>query len=90
MSAPSGIGCWRYGVANVLSTTSSAPREWAMSAIASMSKQVSSGLVGVSIHTIPVSSGQSAASASRSPRSTALHGNPSGSHTLEIRRNVPP
>ena len=61
-----------------------------VSAIASMSKHVSSGLVGVSSHTIPVSAGQSAASASRSPRSTAAHGNPSGDHTFEISRNVPP
>jgi hypothetical protein len=29
-------------------------------------------------------------SAVGSPRSTAVHGNPSGDHTFEIKRNVPP
>ena len=59
-------------------------------AIASMSKQVSKGLVGVSSQTMPTSSRHSATRASRSVRSTADHGNPSGPHTLEMRRNVPP
>ena len=90
MSAPSVSGCCRYGVANVLSTTTSAPCAWAIAATASMSMHVSSGLVGVSSHTIAVSSGQSAASASTSVRSTAVHGKPSGCHTLAISRNVPP
>ena len=90
MSAPSVTGCCRYGVANVLSTTTSAPRACATDATASMSKHVNNGLVGLSNHTIPVSSGHAATSASMSLRSTAVHGNPSGCHTLEIRRNVPP
>ena len=59
MSAPSASGCCRYGVANVLSTTTSAPCSWATAATASMSMHVSSGLVGVSSHTIAVSAGQS-------------------------------
>ena len=46
-------------MANVLSTTTSAPRAWASSHTASMSMQLSSGLVGVSSHTIAVSSGSS-------------------------------
>ena len=63
MSAPSVIGCCRYGVANVLSTTTSAPVAWATAATASMSTHVSSGLVGVSSQTMAVSSGHSSASA---------------------------
>ena len=77
-SAPSVSGCWRYGVANVLSTTTSAPRSWASCATASMSIHVSSGLVGVSSQTTRVSSGHAAASASTSVRSTADHSTPSG------------
>ena len=50
-SAPSASGCWRYGVANVLSTTTRAPRARARLATAAMSTIVSSGLVGVSIQT---------------------------------------
>ena len=90
MSAPSDSGCCRNGVANVLSTTTSAPRSWASAATASMSTHVSSGLVGVSSHTMRVSAGHAAASADRSVRSTALHGKPSGDHTFEMSRNVPP
>ena len=45
-SAPSASGCWRYGDANVLSTTSSAPASCATAASASMSPMLSSGLVG--------------------------------------------
>ena len=90
MSAPSAIGCCRYGVANVLSTTTSAPRSWATSHTAATSMHDSSGLVGVSSHTIAVPSGQPDASASTSVRSTAVHCIPYGPHTLSIKRNVPP
>ena len=47
-SAPSASGCCRYGEANVLSTASMAPPEWAISASAPMSAIDSSGFVGVS------------------------------------------
>ena len=56
MSAPSASGCWRYGVANVLSTTTRAPAAWAASAAARMSTMFSVGLVGVSIQTSRVRS----------------------------------
>ena len=87
-SAPSDSGCCRYGVANVLSTHTSAPRLWAISQIFSMSKQRSNGLVGVSSHTSLVSSGHSATRRSVSIRSTAVH--VSAVCTLAISRNVPP
>ena len=77
-------------MANVLSTTTSAPCSWATAATASMSMHVSSGFVGVSSHTIAVSAGQSRARASTSVRSTAVHCIPSGPQTRAIRRNVPP
>ena len=48
-SAPSSSGCWRYGVAKVLSTITRAPAECAKSTIAAMSAMLSNGLVGVSI-----------------------------------------
>ncbi len=51
-SAPSASGCWRYGDAKVLSTTSRAPASCATAASVSMSPMLSSGLVGVSIQTI--------------------------------------
>ena len=51
MSAPSASGCCRYGLANVLSTTTSAPAACARSAIAAMSTILSSGLDGVSSQT---------------------------------------
>jgi len=51
MSAPSVRGFWKYGEANVLSTTRAAPALWAASAIVWMSRILSSGLVGDSIHT---------------------------------------
>ena len=46
MSAPSSSGCWRYGVANVLSTTRIAPTSCAASAAARMSTTFSSGFDG--------------------------------------------
>ena len=51
MSAPRSSGVWRYGVANVLSTTSRAPAAWAASATAAMSTTFRSGFVGDSIQT---------------------------------------
>lgn len=47
-SAPSVSGCWRYGDANVLSTTTVAPAAWPRSASARMSLIFMSGLLGVS------------------------------------------
>ena len=61
MSAPSASGCWRYGVAKVLSTTTSAPAACAASAAARMSTMFSSGFVGVSIQTSRVRSSRCAA-----------------------------
>ena len=46
MSAPSSSGCCRYGVAKVLSTTTSAPTACAASAAAAMSITFRSGFVG--------------------------------------------
>ena len=51
MSAPSASGCCRYGLANVLSTTTSAPAACARSATAAMSTILSRGLDGVSSQT---------------------------------------
>src|SRR2546421_12736325 len=72
-SAPSSSGCCRYGVANVLSTTTRAPRLCASSLTASMSTMLSAGLVGVSTHTTAVPSGHSASSCATSVRSAADH-----------------
>ena len=55
-SAPRSSGCCRYGVANVLSTTTIAPTACAASAALRMSTMFSSGFDGVSIHTIFTSS----------------------------------
>jgi hypothetical protein len=55
-SAPSSSGRCRYGVANVLSTTRSAPAACAASAAAAMSTTLSIGFDGVSIQTIRVES----------------------------------
>ena len=52
MSAPSSSGCCRYGLANVLSTTSRPPTSCVASAIARMSSTFRSGFVGVSIQTM--------------------------------------
>src|SRR5215469_2628884 len=71
-SAPSASGCCRYGEANVLSTTSSAPASWAMSASAAMSAMPSSGLVGVSHHTTRVVGRSAARTASRSESATGV------------------
>ena len=51
-SAPRSSGVCRIGVANVLSTTSLAPASCVIRAIALMSRQRSSGLVGDSSQTI--------------------------------------
>ncbi len=48
MSAPSASGCWRIGVANVLSTTVRAPASRASEAHARMSVTLRSGFDGVS------------------------------------------
>ena len=61
MSAPSESGCCRYGVANVLSTTTSAPAAWAASAAARMSTMFSSGFVGVSSQRMRVRSSRCSA-----------------------------
>ena len=71
-SAPSAMGCCRYGEAKVLSTTSSAPARCARSATAAISVTFSSGFDGVSVHTSAVSGRIAAATASRSPMSTAV------------------
>ena len=55
-SAPSFSGCWRYGVAKVLSTTTIAPTACAASAAARRSTMLSSGFVGDSSQTSFVSS----------------------------------
>ena len=47
-SAPRSSGCWRYGVAKVLSTTSVAPTACAAAAALRMSTMLSSGFDGVS------------------------------------------
>ena len=60
-SAPSASGCCRYGDAKVLSTARMAPASCATSASAAMSAMPSSGLVGVSTHTIFVCPGRIAA-----------------------------
>ena len=62
MSAPSSSGRWRYGDANVLSTTTIAPTSCAASAAASMSIMFSSGFVGDSSQTIRVLSSRWSAS----------------------------
>ena len=73
MSAPSASGRVKIGVATVESTHSSAPAAWAMVATAAMSVRVQIGLLGVSIHTSPVSPGRTAArTASRSDVSTKV------------------
>ena len=90
-SAPRVNGVWRYGVANVLSTTSSAPASWATDAIASMSPMLSSGLVGVSTQTSRVSPGRMAArTASRSEAGAGSWRSPQPVATLSNSRNVPP
>ena len=87
---PAPSGCWRNGVANVLSTTTRAWRACANLATASMSTIESAGFVGDSIHTRRVSSRHAASSAAGSRRSTAVHERPCRSCTRATSRNVPP
>ena len=90
-SAPRVSGCWRYGEAKVLSTTSSAPASWATAASASMSPMLSSGLVGVSTHTSFVCPGRIAArTASTSETAAGLCSSPHTFSTLSKSRKVPP
>ena len=70
MSQPNSSGRCRYGVANVLSTTTSAPLRFALDTTASTSTSLSNGFVGVSIQTIAVSSRIAASAAAGSLRST--------------------
>jgi hypothetical protein len=72
MSAPSSSGRCRNGVANVLSTTVSAPETAATRARAAMSTTFSNGLVGVSSQTMRGTGAllRAAASASTWERST--------------------
>ncbi len=89
-SAPSANGFCSTGVANVLSTTTIAPRSWASSLIASMSTMRSHGLLGVSTQTIRVPGCHAAATASRSPSGTVSTARPAGACTWTARRMVPP
>ena len=76
-SAPSASGCCRYGVANVLSTTTRAPagvRERRRPPRCRRSTARDSS--AISIHTSRVSSRQAASSAAGSRRSTAVHAMP--------------
>src|SRR5207249_683433 len=75
-SAPSASGCCRYGVANVLSTTTRAERAWAMSQTAATATMESIGFVGVSTHTRRVSSRHSRSIASIFRNSTAAQPTP--------------
>ena len=76
-SAPSSSGCCRYGVANVLSTTTRAPRSCASVATAAMST-IGEQRVGRRLdpHDAWCSSCHAAASASRSVRSATSHSTP--------------
>ncbi len=76
MSAPSASGRCSIGEAKVLSTTTSAPRRWAISATAAMSTILSSGLVGVSTQTSFVFGVNAASNAARSVMSTKLNPSP--------------
>ena len=91
-SAPRVSGCWRYGEAKVLSTTSSAPASWATAASASMSPMLSSGLVGVSTQTSLVSPGpdRGAHRVDVGDRRRRCARGPSGCSTLSNSRKVPP
>ena len=71
-SAPRLIGCCRYGVAKVLSTTTRPPSSWTTAQTCSISMIVSSGFVGVSNHTMRVDAVQALRIDSGSVRSTAL------------------
>ena len=71
-SAPRASGCCRYGEAKVLSTTSSAPASWLISASAARSAMPSSGLVGVSTQTSRA--GRAASAARTAPGSDIATG----------------
>src|SRR5262249_60457365 len=90
MSAPSASGCCRYGEANVLSTTTTAPTECARSATAAMSTIFSSGFVGVSTHTTPGPRVSAFSTVSRSLRSAYSNAYPWPASTFEKSRYVPP
>lgn len=77
-------------MANVLSTTTRAPREWARAETAGMSVMASSGLDGVSTQTILVSGRQAARMVSRLVSEVVEWVSPRGPHTALSRRNVPP
>ena len=69
-----------------MSTTSSAPASWVSAAMASMSAMPSSGLVGVSSHTIRVS-GRSAARTDSTSATVAIEcSTPQGRATVLNRR----
>src|SRR5690606_19795653 len=89
-SAPSASGCCRYGVANVLSTTSSAPASRAIAPNAAMSAMFSSGLVGVSTQMTRVSCRTAARTAATSVTGAAVHDTSHRSSTPATRRYVPP
>ena len=77
------------GVGTVASTASTAPASWAMRAASSMSVMVHSGLAGVSVHTILVRPGRTAARmAAGSPASTKVASMPSpgASSSSHLRR----
>ncbi len=90
MSAPRPIGCCRYGLANVLSTTASAPALCAISATAAMSTTLRSGFVGLSIHTSFVRLRIALATSRGSRMSTGVISMPTRSYTRAKRRYVPP
>jgi hypothetical protein len=75
-SAPSASGSWKYGVANVLSTTNQAPAWCAIWAAAAMSVMCISGFVGVSTRIIRVDSRISASMHFRSRVSTKVNSSP--------------
>ena len=69
-STPSASGRWKYGLRKVLSATVSRPCSRPMATIARMSTMCSSGLLGVSIHSIRVSGRTAARTAVSSLMST--------------------
>ncbi len=82
-SAPSASGCWRYGVAKVLSTASRPPTAWISLASTAMSATLSSGFVGVSHHSSRVRPGRRAArTASGSPSGTGVYSTPHSANTF--------
>ena len=77
-SAPKASGFCKYGEANVLSTTTTAPAEWPISASAAMSEIFMSGLLGVSSQSSRVPRPTLARTASRSDSSTVSRVIPHG------------